>query len=220
MDLLARRLERQNPESNQGISVQVYRFNEAYNGGPIRVLFLSLLGAVGFVLLIACANVAGLMLSRTLARSREISIRAALGASRARVMFQLLIECILYSVCGGLLGLAIAAGGVRAFRLAVAAVNKPYWIHFTVDLNVFAYVAAITLGAGVLFGLFPAWTASHQDIGDRLKEGTAGAGTGHGPRLLTRALVITELALTVVLLTGAGLMIRSFLKIYAVQKAE
>ena len=120
------------------------------------VLFLALLGAVGFVLLIACANVANLLLSRSLARAKEVSIRTALGASRWRVVRQLLIESVLLGLIGGVVGLLFSLWGVRMFDLAVADVGKPYWIKFTMDFRVFAYFAAISLMTGVLFGLAPA----------------------------------------------------------------
>jgi putative ABC transport system permease protein len=153
MDTIAVRLEKEYGKTNQGVRAMVKPYNDEFNGGNIRVLFLALLGAVGFVLLIACANVANLLLSRSLARRREVSIRAALGASRWRVIRQLLIESILLGVAGGIAGLALSFWGVRMFDLAVANVGKPYWIKFTMDYTVFGYFAALSVTTGVLFGL-------------------------------------------------------------------
>ena len=217
MDLIAKRLQKEYPKSNEGVGIFVQTFNEQFNGGQIRVIFLALLGAVGFVLLIACANVANLLLARSLARSKEVSIRLALGASRWRIVRQLLVEAVLLGFAGGALGLGLAVFGVRAFDLAVANVGKPYWIQFTMDFRVFAYVAGICLFTGLLFGMAPAWQATRVDVNERLKEGTRGGGGGARSRWLIGSLVVTELALAVVLLTGAGLMIRSFLQLYGMQ---
>ncbi len=212
MSLIARRLETEYADSNKGVGSVVQTFNERFNGGPIRMLFLALLGAVGFVLMIACANVANLLLSRALSRTKEVSVRVALGASRWRVIRQLLVESLLLSSIGGLLGLGLAVGGVRAFDLATADVGKPYWIQFTMDPTVFAYVALICMVTGVLFGLAPALHATKQDHAERLKESARGSGGSRRSRLLSASLVVSEVALSVVLLAGAGLMIRSFLE--------
>jgi predicted permease len=218
MELIAKRLEREYPDSNKGVGVVIRTFNERFNGGQIRIVFLALLGAVGFVLLIACANVANLLLSRAIARTREISVRTALGASRFRVVRQLLTESVLLSGLGGLGGLGIALGGIRAFDRAVADTGKPYWIQFTMDFTVFAYVACICLLTGILFGVAPALHATKLDFADRLKEsGRGAAGAGRRSRLLSASLVVGEVALSVVLLAGAGLMIRSFLEVQNLQ---
>lgn len=214
LDTIAVRLDKEYPQSNQGVRATIQPYNDQFNGGQIRVVFLALLGAVAFVLLIACANVANLLLSRSLSRSREVSIRAALGASRWRLIRQLLIESVLLGISGGLVGLALSFWGVRMFDLAVANVGKPYWIKFTMDYTVFAYFAAVSLGTGLLFGLAPALHASNADINDALKEGGRGSSGGSHMKFLSGALVVGELALAVVLLSGAGLMIRSFLNMY------
>jgi putative ABC transport system permease protein len=211
---LTKTLEKDHPTTNQDIGAVVRTYNEVFNGGQIRVLFLALLGAVGFVLLIACANVANLLLSRSLARSKEVSIRTALGASRWRVVRQLLIESVLLGLIGGLVGLLFSLWGVRMFDLAVADVGKPYWIKFTMDFAVFGYFTAICLTTGLLFGLAPALHMSKVDINKTLKEGTRGSGGSSRVKYLSGTLVVGELALALVLLAGAGLMIRSFLKLY------
>ncbi|MBI2517203.1 MAG: ABC transporter permease [Opitutae bacterium] len=209
------RLAKEFPDTNKDLVARVRTFHDLFNGGPIKLIFLTMLGAVGFVLLIACANVANMMLSRAIARSREMAVRAALGASRAQIVRQLLIESVLLSVIGGLLGLGLAAFGVHAFDLATQDVGKPYWIHFEMDWRAFTYFAAISVLSGIVFGLVPALRASRVDLNTALKDGTAG-GTARGGRL-TGALVVFQFAATVVLLAGAGLMIRSF---FAVQQVN
>ena len=214
MELIGRRLEKEYPKSNQGITTRVIPYNDEFNGGPIRIVFLVLLGAVGFVLLIACANVANLLLARSLARSREVSIRTALGAGRWRIIRQLLVESVLLGLLGGAVGLLIAKWGVRMFDLAVANVGKPYWIVFRMDFTVFAYLAAICVATGILFGLAPAIQLSKVDLNATLKEGGRGTSGNARSRYLSGFLVVSEVALSLVLLVGAGLMIRSFLNAY------
>jgi predicted permease len=214
MSLIDRRLEKEYVKSNQGITTTVIPYNDEFNGGQIRIMFMVLLGAVGFVLLIACANVANLLLARSLARNREISIRAALGAGRWRIIRQLLVESILLGLLGGAVGLLIAKWGVRMFDLAVANVGKPYWIVFRMDFTVFAYLAAVCVVTGILFGLAPAIQLSKVDLNVALKEGGRGSSGGARTRYLSAVLVVAEVALSLVLLVGAGLMIRSFLNAY------
>ncbi len=214
MTVISQRLERAYPKSNLGVHSRILPYNDQFNGGQIRIVFLALLGAVGFVLLIACANVANLLLARSLGRSREISVRVALGAGRWRVIRQLLVESVLVGVLGGAVGWLIAMWGVHMFDLATANVGKPYWIVFRMDFTVFAYLAAICLATGILFGLAPALQLSNVDLSSTLKEGGRGASGGARVRYLSGALVVTEVALSIVLLVGAGLMIRSFLNIY------
>jgi putative ABC transport system permease protein len=211
---IAKGLEQQYPVTNKSIDAQVMTFNDRFNGGPIRVVFLALMGAVGFVLLIACANVANLLLSRSARRSREIALRIALGASRARVIRQLLVESTLLAFLGGIFGLALSLVGVRLFDIAVADVGKPYWIKFTFDSTVFAYLLAVCFATGILFGIVPALQVSKTNLNDILKESGRGNAGGRRARWLTATMVVAELALTIVLLAGAGLMIRSFMKMY------
>jgi len=214
MNAIARRLESAYPATNKDKAILVQTFNDAQFNGRIRIVFLALLGAVGFVLLIACANVANLLLARAVSRSREISIRVALGASRWRVVRQLLIESVMLSAVGGIFGSVFAFWGVRIFDRAVIPTGKPAFLIFTMDYHVLAYIAAITLGTGVLFGLAPALRLSKLDINTALKDGSHGSGSGTRSRYLSASLVVAEMALAVVLLAGAGLMIRSFLNIY------
>jgi predicted permease len=191
-------------------------FNERFNGGPIRAVFLSMMGAVVFVLLIACANVANLLLSRSASRAREVAVRLALGATRWRVVRQLLVESVLLGTIGGVLGLGIAMFGVRAFDAAVTDSGKPYWIKFTMDYTVIGFLAGICLLTGVLFGLAPALHVSRTNVHGVLKEGGRGNAGGGRVRWLTGTMVVVEVALTLVLLVGAGLMVRSFLNLYRI----
>jgi predicted permease len=208
---IGQRLAAQYSDADKDIGVSVETFSQRYNGGNIRMIFLLMLAAVGFVLLIACANVANMMLSRALSRQREMSIRTALGASRWRVVRQILIECVLLSTLGGVLGLGLAALGVHWFDLATRNVNKPYWIQFSMDYSVFGYFAAICIVSGLVFGLAPALRFSRVDLNEVLKEGARSVG---GPRSggLSSVLVVLQFALTLVLLMGAGVFVHSLLE--------
>ncbi|HEY0945075.1 MAG TPA: ABC transporter permease, partial [Opitutaceae bacterium] len=198
LTVLSARLAQAYPDTNKDFAASVQTFHQAFNGGPIRLIFLLMFGAVGFVLLIVCANVANMMLSRSLVRGREFAVRAAVGASRWQLGRQLLVESVLLSVAGGVLGLGLSALGVRAFDLATQDVGKPYWVHFTMDARAFAYFALISVLSGLVFGLVPALRASRIDLNATLKDGAAG-GTHRGGRI-TGALVVLQFALTVVLL--------------------
>ena len=214
MNGIAERLSRAYPEAYKKLSsIRVETFTERFVGGAARVMFLVIMGAVGFVLLIACANVANLLLSRSASRAREIAVRTALGATRWRVVRQLLVESLVLAFVGGSLGLLLAYSGVRAFDAAVSDPGKPYWIDFRVDYVVFGYVAAICVVTAILFGLAPALHVSKTNTNEVLKEGGRGSTGNRRARWLTGTMVVTELALTVVLLAGAGLMIRSFMKL-------
>jgi putative ABC transport system permease protein len=217
MNVIAKRLEDQYPASNKGRGIAVMPYTNFFTGPQVRALFLAMLGAVGFVLLIACANVANLLLARSMTRAREVSVRAALGASRGRIVRQLLIESLLLSILGGVAGYLISVGGIRAFRAALPP-GIPYWLDFSMDYSVFTYLASICIATGLLFGLTPALHMTKVDLSGTLKEGTRGSGGTHA-RLLSRGLVVTELALALVLLVAAGLMIRSFMKLQAMSSA-
>ncbi|MGH9410905.1 MAG: ADOP family duplicated permease, partial [Vicinamibacterales bacterium] len=212
---IAKRLATAYPATNREFTfIGLNTFNQTFNAGPIRVVLLSMLGAVFFVLLIACANVANLLLSRSAQRSREVAVRIALGATRWRIIRQLLIESVLLGCIGGILGLGLASVGVRLFDMAVRDVGKPYWIVFSMDYVVFGYLAAVCVLTGILFGLAPALQVSRTNVNDVLKEGGRGNAGGRRGRWMTGTMVVLELALTLVLLVGAGLMVRSFLNTY------
>ena len=183
---------------------------ERFVGGAARPMFLAMMGAVSFVLLIACANVANLLLARSAYRAREIAMRMALGATRLRIVRQLLVESVALAVIGGAFGLLLAAGGVRVFDAAVLDPTRPYWIVFTVDYGVFAYVAAVCMLTAIVAGLAPALHISGTSTGDVLKEGSRSTAGGRRTRWFSATMTVAQLALTIVLLTGAGLMVRSF----------
>jgi len=176
--------------------------------GEVKLPLLMLLGAVAFVLLIACANVANLLLARAATRQREMAIRVALGAGRGRLVRQLLTESLLLAIAGGALGLGFAAWGIDAL-LAMSPLPRvgEVGLHGSVLL----FTSGVALATGVAFGLVPALSASRPDLHDTLKEGSRGTTSGRGR--LRKALVVAEVALSLVLLVGAGLMVRSFLRL-------
>jgi putative ABC transport system permease protein len=210
LNAIARRLSAQYPDTNKDLTASVETFNQHYNGGGIRIIFLLMLAAVGFVLLIACANVANMMLSRALGRQREMFIRTALGASRWRVVRQLLVESVLLSTLGGVLGLFLALLGVHWFDLATRDVGKPYWIQFGMDYSVFGYFAALCIVSGLLFGIAPAMRSSRVELNEALKEGARSVGKPRGARF-SAALVIFQFVVTIVLLSGAGVFVHSLM---------
>jgi len=215
MHAIAAELRSADPKRHENIDARVMTFNERFNGGRLRTVFLTLLGAVGFLLLIACANVANLLLARSSFRLREIAVRSSLGATRARIVRQLLLESVLLSAIGGGFGLLLASVGVQLFDRAVADIPKAYWIDFRLDPLVFVYCAAICVATALAFGLVPAWQVSKVNLSELMKDGARGAAGSVRSRWLTSSLVVVELTLTLALLTGAGLMARSFLKVYA-----
>jgi putative ABC transport system permease protein len=166
------------------------------------------------VLLIACANVSNLLLARSAQRAREVSVRVSLGATRRRIVQQLLVESVLLALISGVLGLALSIGGIRLFATAFAGVGAPYWIQFTLDSRVFVFLSLVALGTAFLFGLAPALHASKTDVNEVLKEGGRSGGGALRTQRWTGALVVAELALTLVLLAGAGFMMRSFFALY------
>ncbi len=207
--LIAHSISEEFPDTNKDTGAVVMTFHDAFNGGDIKIVFLTLLGAVAFVLLIACANVANMMMTRAFARTREFSIRSATGAPRWLLIRLMLIESLILSSLGGLAGLALSQYGVHLFDNATKNVGKPYWIIFEMDYVAFGYFAVISISSGILFGLIPAIRASRVNLNSVIKDDSPGSGSNKSKRL-SGALVIFQFSLTVVLLACAGMMLRSF----------
>jgi putative ABC transport system permease protein len=207
---IARQLETAYPDSNQGWTVLVKPIRQALVG-DMQAEILLLWGAVGFVLLIACANIANLLLARSVARQRDVAIQLALGASRFQIARQHLLQSIVLALFGGAAGLLIAFVGVRVI---VAMAADPMVTGFVrIDPMVVLFSGLLSVGTGVLFGLTPAIQLSKTDLNDSLKEGSRGASAGGARQRLRSVLVVAEIALSLVLLIGAGLMIRSFTRL-------
>jgi putative ABC transport system permease protein len=207
MSLIGERLEKQY-QSNAGKGVAVLGMRDSLVRDVRFTLYL-LLGAVSVVLLVACANMANLLLARATARSREIAIRAAVGASRGRIIRQLITESLLLSLIAGSLGLILAVWGARAL-IAIAPEDIPRLAETGIDTFVLAFTLGVSVVASLIFGLAPALAASRVDLNDALKQGGRSA-VGGGTGRLRSALVVAEIALSMILLAGAGLLVKSFI---------
>jgi putative ABC transport system permease protein len=214
MNAVTRHQAQRYPQTNIGIGVKVVSLQE-HIVGNVRPMLVVLLAAVAFVLLIACANVANLLLARAAARQREMAIRGALGASRSRVVRLLLSESVLLAIVGGAVGLLFATWSLDLL-VSLKPANLPRLAEIGVNRTVFIFTLAVSVLTGVLFGLVPALQASRSDLNEGLKE--SGRGGSDSPRRhrLRASLVVAEVALSLVLLVGAGLMIRSFSRLLAV----
>ncbi len=214
LSVIASRIEQENKQSHAGTSLKFIPLQEQVVG-PVKPILLVLLAAVGFVMLIACANVASLLLTRSLARQKEVAIRTALGASRWRVIRQLLTESILLSLAGGVLGVLIAYWGVGGLVAALPETQLnalPFLKSLHLDASILAFSFGLSLVTGIVFGLAPALQSSRLDLNEVLKEGGRSSAGGAGHRLRS-VLVTSEIALAVVLLVGAGLMMKSLLRL-------
>ena len=202
------------PDTNKELAPYPDPLESLIIGRQLRLLFWTLLGAVGFVLLIACSNVANLLLARAARRTGEMSVRVAIGASRWQVIRQLLTESVLLAFVAGALGLLISVAGIRWFDSETQNVGRPFWMVFSMDWRTFAFLFGICIVTGVLFGLAPALHVSRTNVNETLKEGGRSGSTGIRARRWANGLIVAQLALTLVLLAGAGFMMRSFFEMY------
>ena len=211
---IAARLAEQHPQTNANVGAWLVPLREQLVG-DVRPALVALLGAVGFVLLIACVNIANLLLARGAAREREIAVRTALGAGRGRLVRQLLTESILLAVVGGTLGLLLAVWGIDALVAALPdGIRERYTI--AIDARVIGFTVALTVLASLVFGLGPSLQASRVDISSTMKESGRGTSGGVAGRRVRSGLVVAEMALALMLLAGAGLLVRSFLELQRV----
>ena len=211
LQALARGLAEEMPDRNKGVTIRLQGLHDVLFDDIKQPLFV-LQGAVAFVLLIACANIAGLLLARAGSRSTEMAVRSSLGAGRGRIVRQLLTESVLLSVAGGILGLAIAWVGVRALVAAMPP-DVDYLKDAALDARVLGLTGVLSIATGLLFGLVPALQVSKVDLSAALKESGRAGMDGSGRQRLRSALVSTQIALALTLLIGAGLMMNSFLKL-------
>jgi putative ABC transport system permease protein len=216
MDTIGARIAEAFPESNKGWGVTVERFEDQLVGQQLRRSLYVLLAAVGAILLIGCANLANLSLARGTAREREIALRASLGAGRWRLIRQLLTENLIIAFAGGILGLAVGYGMMRGLTWLMPPYSLPSEADVSIDLNILLFTLAISLFTAILFGLAPAVHTTKVDLAASMKEGGRSATSGAGRARLRGALIVSEVALAFVLLTGAGLLINSFFRLQQV----
>ena len=214
---LASTLAQEYPGSNSGIGILLVGLRESRTGDDLWASMALMLGAVGFVLLIACANLANLMLVRGATREREIAVRAAMGASRLRIVRQLITESVLLASAGTVLGFALGIWAIDFLFSAAIPVAVPEWIDFSADWRVVAFTAAASVFAVFLFGLAPALRATTTNLHDALKEASGHGTAGRAKQRTRSVLVVAEVALSIILLVGAGLMIQSFIGMSSIE---
>jgi putative ABC transport system permease protein len=216
MDAIAIRIARDYPKSNKGWGVAIDPFREIQVGSDLRQSLYVLMGAVGMVLLIVCANLANLTLARGISREREVAIRAAIGAGRGRLVRQFMTESLLLSVAGGALGVLVAYSGLALMKSTMPDGTIPANMSVQMDGRVLAFIAILSVLTGVIFGIVPALKATRPDLTGSIKQGGGGASSGVASRRLRGTLVVVEVALAFMLLVGAGLLIRSFMTMRSV----
>jgi len=214
LESIGRSLAQRYPETNEGWAPTAVSIRDS-EVGEVRPVLVIMQAAVLFVLLIACANVANLLMARGASRHREIAIRTTLGAARTRIVRQLLTESLLLAVAAGALGALLAGWGIDLVK-AMLPQSIPSWMRFEIDGRVLAFTFAVSLATGVVFGLAPAIQASRPDLTDALKDGARGSGASGRSKRMRSALVIIEVSLSLVLLIGASLMMKSFLRLQSV----
>ncbi|MBT8488891.1 MAG: ABC transporter permease [Gemmatimonadetes bacterium] len=207
-DGIAAQLAGENPETNEGVTAFIAPYTDEYIGEEPRTLLYTMLFTVILVLVIACANVANLLLARAAVRTRDLAIRSAMGADRWRVIRQMLSEAAVLAIVGAILGTAIAQVGVTLFERAVRPTDPPFWLEFGLDLPILAFVLAITMLAAVVAGIIPAVKASGADLNAVLKDESRGS-SGMRIGRLSRGLVMGEIAMSMALLVASGLMLKS-----------
>jgi putative ABC transport system permease protein len=207
---VAQRLEREHPRTNAGWSARLAPTTEAMTGSDTWVILALLMTVVGFVLLIACANIANLVLARATGRRREMAVRAALGAGRARMVRQLLTESLLLGICGGIVGLGVAYAGLALIK---AAAYEPFFELVVIDRNVLGYAALLSLASPIVFSLLPALQMSKTDLNEALKDSGTRTGGGVKGRRSRAALVVSQLSLATALLIVATLLVRTMIAI-------
>jgi putative ABC transport system permease protein len=215
INTISARLEQEYPEDDKGWGATIVPLREDFVG-DVRPALLVLLGAAAFVLLIACANVANLVLAKTLGRRKEIAIRTALGAGWRRVMQQMLAETLLLAVAGGVLGLLVAHGGIRLI-VAFFGDKLPQTGAVGLDTKVLGFTLGISILSGVIAGLAPAWRLARTNVNEALKQGTGRTDADSGGRVTRNILVVCEVGMSLVLLVGAGLMIRTLWALHNVK---
>jgi putative ABC transport system permease protein len=206
---LSKRLSKSYPDSNANLEFVLTPLKEFYVGN-VRPYLLALFGVVGFVLLIACANVVNLLLTRAIGREKDLAIRSSLGAGRWDLMRQVFTESLVLALLGGGLGILMAVWGIKIINNMIQ-IDLPPWMTVNLDKHVLFFAIVISILAGLVSGIFPALHASGTNLNELLKEGTRGSSLGSGRHILRRILVSSEICLAMVLLVGAGLMIRTFL---------